>query len=107
MRLAVFASGGGSNFQAIVDAIREEAISDVQIVLCVASRPNAGVVARSEQANIPVHILPSGFAPDGLPSLMDKLASLKVDLIALAGFMKMIPAALNKLKPEVETSSGQ
>lgn len=89
MRLAIFASGGGSNFQAIVDAAHAGNLS-AEVVLCVASNLNAGVIQRANQAGIPVHVLDSSFPKDAT-SLLDVLAAHKVTFVALAGFMKLIP----------------
>ena len=99
MRLAVFASGGGSNFQAIIDAIRTESVSGFDVALCVSSRLDAGVVDRAQRAGIPVHILPPTFSADGLETLKTALNEHGIDAIALAGFMKMIPAELIQAFP--------
>lgn len=96
MRLAVFASGEGSNFQSIVDAAKSGALK-AQVVLCVSNNPSAGVLDRATKSEIPVLILnPSEFSdPDGYTSsLRAKLIEFETDFIALAGYMKMIPAEI-------------
>ena len=52
-RLAVFASGGGSNFEAIQQAILDGKIKDAEIVLMVCDKPKAYVVERAKNHNIP------------------------------------------------------
>ena len=64
------------------------------MALCVSSRPEAGVVHRAQEAGIPVHVLPSTFGAEGLEALNTVLNEHGIDAIALAGFMKMIPAQL-------------
>ena len=96
MRLAVFASGEGSNFQSIVDAAESGALK-ARVVLCVSNNPSAGVLDRATKSKIPVLVLnPSEFSdPDGYTSsLRAKLMEFETDFIALAGYMKMIPAEI-------------
>ncbi len=92
MRIAIFASGGGSNFQAIADACRTGEIQ-ASVVLCVASSASSGVCHRARSLDIPVYVVES---IDDLETeeLAAILARHQVDLIALAGFMKKIPASL-------------
>jgi len=95
MRIAVFASGGGSNFQAIADACLDESIP-AEVACCIASRPDAGVIERAKKMEIDVHVLSSH--PEGLAGEMLRvLAEYNVDLIALAGFMTMIPESVVRL----------
>jgi phosphoribosylglycinamide formyltransferase-1 len=79
-RIAVLASGGGSNLQAILDhlgALGEARHGDV--VLVASNRPDAGALERAERAGIPHVVLRSPHAPDGL------------ELVALAGYMRLVP----------------
>lgn len=96
MRIAVFASGSGSNFQAIVDAVQAGGL-DVDIKLLVCDKPQAKVVARAEAAGVPVF----AFRPRDYASreayeavIVEKLQALDVDLIVLAGYMRFITATL-------------
>jgi phosphoribosylglycinamide formyltransferase-1 len=90
-RIAVFASGGGSNFQAIADACASGEIP-AEIVGCVTTRTDAGVVQRAESLGIPVRVLgPDADTPDRLLALLEEH---DVDLAVLAGYMRMIPAAV-------------
>ena len=92
MNIAIFASGGGSNFQAIADACADGSIP-ARVVLCVASRKDAGVIDRARQMNIPYVVL-EGPTEDWTRQVLVDLETAEVDLVVLAGFMKMIPRAL-------------
>jgi phosphoribosylglycinamide formyltransferase-1 len=90
-RIAVLASGGGSNLQAILDhlaTLGEHRHGDV--VLVASNRPDAGALARAERAGIERVVLRSPHAPDGL-ELGAVLAAHGVALVALAGYMRLIP----------------
>lgn len=96
LRLAVFASGGGSNFQAILDAIARGDLA-ASIALCVSNKSEAGVLAKAAKAHIPTTVLdPSAFADeaDYLTALSKTLAAHDVNFIALAGYMRKIPEAV-------------
>jgi formyltetrahydrofolate-dependent phosphoribosylglycinamide formyltransferase len=90
-RIGVLASGGGSNLQAILDhlaALGEARHGDV--VLVGSNRPDAGALARAERAGIPRVVLRSPHTPDGL-DLGAALAAHQVELVALAGYMRLVP----------------
>jgi formyltetrahydrofolate-dependent phosphoribosylglycinamide formyltransferase len=90
-RIAVLASGGGSNLGAIVDhlaALGEGRHGDV--VLVASNRPDAGALARAERAGIARVVLRSPHAPDGV-DLGPSLVAHEVDLVALAGYMRLVP----------------
>ncbi len=90
-RIAVLASGGGSNLQAILDhfdALGERRGGSVAVVA--SDRPTAGALERAHRRGIPGVVLPAGESPTQ-PSLDRLLAEYEVDLIALAGYVKMVP----------------
>lgn len=96
MRLAVFASGGGSNFQSIVDAA-ERGDLPCEVALCVASRETAGVLARARTHGVPALVLdPSAYdtEPDYAAELLARLDEHGVTFIALAGYLRRIPPAV-------------
>jgi phosphoribosylglycinamide formyltransferase-1 len=102
LRLAVFASGGGSNLQALIDEFNRSANPLLRVVLVVSDRQDAGALQRARQAGIEaVHIQVTG-RPPGLPTreMLAALESADVDLIALAGYLRLIPAAIVKRYPE-------
>jgi len=95
-RLAVFASGSGSNFQAIVDAVGNGNL-DAEICLLVCDKPGAKVIERAEQASIETFV----FSPKEFASkvefetlISEKLIEKNVDLVVLAGYMRLIGETL-------------
>lgn len=90
MRVVVFASGGGSNFQALIDRFAGED-SDVELVGLIASRPDAGAVQRAERADIPVFVAE---ATDEEAGLRRALSGLQAELIVLAGYMRLVPEGI-------------
>lgn len=94
MRLAVLASGGGSNLQAILDSIERGALrTDVELVLT--DRINIGALDRAERRGIPTAVLkPSDFeGPDAFgAAMMERFQMHEIDFVALAGYLRHIPA---------------
>jgi phosphoribosylglycinamide formyltransferase-1 len=95
-RIAVFASGSGSNFQAIVDQVQQGKL-DVSIELLVCDRPQAQVVERAKQAQVPVFT----FQPKQYESreayetlILQELLERKIDLVVMAGYMRIITSTL-------------
>ncbi len=96
IHLAVFASGSGSNFQAIVEAVEAGALP-LEVVLCLSDKPGAGVLGRAARKGIPTAVLAPGDFTDADAyerALLDVLERHRVTFIALAGYMKLIPAAV-------------
>lgn len=90
--IAVFASGNGSNFQAIIDAVRKN-ILKVNIKLLVCDNPNAFVLERARRAKIKTLLLKSKDYADKKSSeeeIVRNLEAEKIDLVILAGFMRML-----------------
>jgi phosphoribosylglycinamide formyltransferase-1 len=93
LRLAVFASHGGTDLQSIIDATEDEDYP-ARIVLMVSNNKNAFAVQRAKNANIPTVIWQKKKFDDD-KAYAEYMASLlkeyEVDLICLAGYMKLIP----------------
>lgn len=90
-RIAVLASGGGSNLQAILDHLAAlGAARHGDVVLVASNRPDAGALARAERAGIAHVAIRSPHAPHGL-DLATSLAAHDVELVALAGYMRLVP----------------
>lgn len=92
-RIAVLASGGGSNFQAIAEHfawLGENRHGDV--VLLASDRQNAGALERARRLGIPFDVLATRARPAGasLDALLDEH---EVDLIVLAGYLRLVPRA--------------
>ena len=93
-RIAVFASGSGSNLQALLDHLQARGDARCGDVVLVASdRPDAGALERARRAGIATGVLKSGRAPDGCDAL-DLVARNRIDFIALAGYLKLLPKEL-------------
>lgn len=93
LRLAVFASGRGSNFQAILHAIAAQRLQ-AQVVLLIANRAEAGALQIARAAQIPAAVIEEKqFAEiaDYAQALLAQLTKHDVNFIALAGFMRKIP----------------
>ncbi|WP_433945468.1 phosphoribosylglycinamide formyltransferase [Paenibacillus sp. SN-8-1] len=96
-RIAVFASGQGTNFQSLVDAASRGELGGAEIALLVCDKPQAPVVKRAEQAGVE-HFL---FQPKQYASREDyereiaaELDKRSIDLIVLAGYMRLLTAVL-------------
>ncbi|GAB5521846.1 MAG: phosphoribosylglycinamide formyltransferase [Rhodothermales bacterium] len=95
MRLAVFASGGGSNFKSIINAVQRGDLPETEIGLCLSNKPSAGALQHAAASEIPTAILhPSSFDSEAAYSdaLLATLHAHQVDFIALAGYMLKIPS---------------
>ena len=98
LKLAVLASGSGTNFQAMVDAVRRGALdADIRLVIC--NRPGAKVIERAKAAGIICAVMdhklwPSREAYD--LAVADAILKSGADTVALAGYMRMLtPGFLN------------
>ncbi len=91
VRAAVFASGGGSNFQALLDHQRPE--GDWGVVLLVTDRADARAIARAVTASIPAVVIKTTGrdATEVASETLQLLERYRVDLILLAGYLKLIP----------------
>mgnify|MGYP000044104612 FL=1 len=97
MRIAVFASGRGSNLLAIHAAILADELQEVSLDLLVCDRPDAPVVEEVKKRGIPDFI----FRPQDYPDknsfetlIADKLKTAKIELVVLAGYMRLIGTVL-------------
>jgi phosphoribosylglycinamide formyltransferase-1 len=88
-RIAVLASGGGSNLQAIVDYLRSSQRT-ADVVLVASDRPDAGALERARREGIAAAVLRSPRAPEGVEAI-DALRQHGVDCVALAGFLRLVP----------------
>ena len=95
--IAILVSGGGTNLQALLDAQQAGKIPHGKIVLVVSNQPQAYALTRAAQAGIPTAVLTG---PDFEERLTQVLKSAQVDLIILAGFMKILSAQFTGQWPE-------
>lgn len=99
-RIAVLASGSGSNFQALIDRFKSH--PQIKIALLIASKQPIGAIARATQNGIPVQVLPSAKESPGAYEMMLQkcLTEARIDLVVLAGFLSLIPAVITKNYPK-------
>lgn len=93
IHLAVFVSGSGSNLQSIIDNCRSGFIPG-EVVLVISNKKKAYGLVRAEEAGIPGIVHRRKDFPDGEAAdkhLLELLEKHNVDLIALAGYLKMTP----------------
>lgn len=87
--LVVFASGNGSTLQAIIDSINSHKL-EAQIDLVISDNPNAYALKRAEENNIETYLIQNKKFDTRDFELSEKLSGYSIDLIVLAGFLKMI-----------------
>ncbi len=99
MNLAIFASGSGSNFSAIIKQIKKRTIK-VKLVILVCDQLDAFVVKRAQRAKITTILVKrEDFLSklDFEAAIIQRLNNYKIDLIALAGFMRVLSPAFVRL----------
>lgn len=95
LRVAVCVSGGGTNLQAIIDALNSGKIRDAQIVRVISNNKNAYALTRAQDAGIEgVCVSPRDYENREKfnEALLECLKEADPDLIVLAGFMVAVPA---------------
>ena len=94
-KIAVLVSGGGTNLQALIDAQNSGIIKSGKIELVVSNVETAYALTRAKDNNIKTVYIPSK-APDFEAQLKNVLSENDIDLIILAGFMKILSADFTK-----------
>jgi formyltetrahydrofolate-dependent phosphoribosylglycinamide formyltransferase len=95
-KIAIFATGSGSNFQAIIDAIESGSL-DAKVCLLVCDKPGAFVLERAAKHHIPTFVFSAKNYPNKIAYELAILAELKqreVEFLVLAGYMRLIGATL-------------
>lgn len=90
-RIAIFASGSGSNAQKIMEHFKKSTEAEVTLVLT--NNPDAYVLQRADNFEIPSHIFDRNEFYH-TENIIDLLKNLEIDLIVLAGFLWLIPKRL-------------
>lgn len=94
LKIAILASGAGTNAQAIIDRSRE-GILDVEIELVFSNKPGAQVLERADKAGIPKKVLDHHKFEDRLSfdmALADILEDCGCEIVVLAGYMRLLTA---------------
>ena len=95
-RISIFVSGNGTNLQRIAEYFKGN--PDVEIVNVVCNNPQAYSIQRAKNLGIPVRMINK--QEFNSPEFTAEMASLKLDLIVLAGFLWKIPASLIQAYPK-------
>lgn len=96
-RLAIFASGRGSNARTIVEHFQDH--TEVEVALILSNREDALVLEMAAEHGIPTHVTNRAeFRAE--ESVVPHLQVLQIDWIALAGFLWLIPSALIQAYPK-------
>jgi phosphoribosylglycinamide formyltransferase-1 len=102
LKLAVLVSGGGTNLQAIIDAIAEGRITNAKIAVVISNNPNAYALERAKKHNIPAAcVSPKSFGTRESfnRELLRSIQAYEADLVVLAGCLVVIPEIMVKAYP--------
>ena len=94
MKIAVLVSGGGTNLQAIIDAIASGKITNTEIALVISNKESAYALKRAEQAGIKGAVISPKQYADKEEYSQDMIKTIKeagCELIVLAGFLVVLP----------------
>lgn len=98
-KLVVLASGSGSNFQAIIDAVKSGKIIG-EIAGLISNKKYTGAVERAEKNEIPVRIISYTTEKAFSEKLQSQLKEWSPDLVVLAGFLRKIPDEIIRQYPD-------
>lgn len=102
LRIGVLASGGGTNLQAIIDCCQDGSLA-AEIAIVIANNPDAGALARAGRAGIPTRCVNHrDFAGREAfdAALVEGLRAAGVELVVLAGFMRIITPVMLAAFPQ-------
>lgn len=96
-RIAVFASGGGTDFQSVIDANERDNFCEISVLI--ASKSGIGAIERAKKHGIRAEVFAKADYPDLetlYSALTELLKELSIDYIVLAGWLKIIPESFIK-----------
>ena len=102
LKMAVLVSGGGTNLQAILDAIREGRITNASVEVAISNNPGAYALKRAENCGVKaVCVSPASYKDRELynEALVQTIQFYQVDLVVLAGCMVVMPKAMIEAYP--------
>ena len=102
MKMAVLVSGGGTNLQAIIDAIDSGKITNAEISVVISNNANAYALERAKHHGIEaLCVSPKSFSSreEFNQKLLETIQSYQVDLVVLAGCLVVIPEIMVKAYP--------
>lgn len=94
LNVAVLVSGGGTNLQAIIDAVEDGKITNAQLKVVMSNKEGAFALERAKKANIAGEVLvPKDFSTreEYGEALIQCLDQYEIDLVVLAGFLVILP----------------
>ena len=97
LKVVVMVSGGGTNLQAVIDSVKNQTITNTQIVGVISNNKNAYALKRAEENGIPSEcISPKNYETREIfnEKLLQAVKAYEPDLIVLAGFLVVIPPAM-------------
>ncbi|MDR2727279.1 MAG: phosphoribosylglycinamide formyltransferase [Deltaproteobacteria bacterium] len=101
LRLALIASGDGTNVQAILDAVQRQVLdASIRLVLC--NRPGANVLERARRAGLPHMVLDHAVHPDRAAhdaAMIRAIRDSGADTVVLAGYMRLLTPAFLQAFP--------
>lgn len=96
-KIAIFASGSGSNAQKIMEYFRHH--PDIEVAIVLTNNPDAYVLQRADNFEVPTHIFDRTSFYES-QEIVDILKNLEVDTLVLAGFLWLVPSSLLKAFPD-------
>lgn len=97
IRLSIFASGSGSNAEAIMSHFSDH--TEIEVAQVITNKADAGVIERATRHQISSVVFKNSDFKDGV-SVLNCLQQEKIDFIILAGFLRMIPEILIECFPD-------
>lgn len=102
-KVCVLVSGGGTNLQAIIDAVKSGIINSAEVSVVVASNPSAYALERAKNNGIPTEVVHKKAMPSQEAfeqAIIDIIEKYEIDFIVLAGFMCILSENFTKRYPE-------
>ena len=99
LRVAVLVSGGGTNLQAIIDAVENGTITNTELVGVISNNKNAYALTRAGNHQIPAQcVSPKDFETreEFNQKLLEALKERDIDLVVLAGYLVVVPPCVIK-----------
>lgn len=96
VRIAILASGSGSNAQRLVEHFKGHTLGSISMIGC--DQPKAGVIQRAWDLGVPLYLFNGAQLRSG--EVLRELQGQRIDLVVLAGFLRLIPADLVEAFPQ-------
>lgn len=96
VRIAILASGSGTNAQQLMEHFSASALAEIALIGC--DKPGAGVVERAWRMGVPTYLFDAAALRQG--ELQGELERAGIGLVVLAGFLRLIPVAMVQAWPD-------